>query len=303
MHRLPPFMPSKTEILKSRLPDAYRLLRACGVCPRACGVNRILNEKGFCGGGLLPRIASDNLHFGEEPPVSGFRGSGTIFLTGCTMHCAFCQNYPISQLGNGKTLTIRELANRMLRLQKSGAHNINFVTPTHFVPQIMAALYLACRAGFTLPVLYNSSGYESVEVLKLLDGIVDIYLPDMKYQDPVIAEKYSRIRNYPDINKAAVKEMLRQTGHLEIDEKGIAVRGLIIRHLILPNGSAGTREILKWIRDHLGSETHISLMRQYFPAHQAVNMPEMNTRISDDSYREAVRYMEELGLENGWIQE
>jgi len=290
------------ELLR-RIREAYRRLGSCDLCPHDCGVDRIRGQKGFCGAGLLPRIASANVHTGEEPPISGSRGSGTVFLSGCSLRCLFCQNYPISQQGNGVELTTRSLADRMLRLQKQGVHNINFVTPSHYLPQILAAVWLAIPAGFRLPLVWNTSGYEKLDALQLLDGVVDIYLPDMKYADDEPALRISSAPNYRDINRAALLEMLRQAGHLQLDQDGLAVRGLIIRHLVLPNGAAGTRETLEWIASHLGAETHISLMRQYFPAHHAPATPGLDRKISDNEYDEAVEALEEFGLENGWVQE
>jgi putative pyruvate formate lyase activating enzyme len=286
-----------------RVRAAYRRLAACDLCPHDCGVNRIKGERGICGAGLKPRIASANVHYGEEPPVSGTKGSGTIFFSGCSLKCIFCQNFPISQLGNGEQITTVELAARMLRLQRQGAHNINFVTPSHYLPQILAALWLAIPRGFSLPIVWNSSGYEKVDALKLLEGVVDVYLPDMKYVDDRCSREYSGAPAYRDFNRRAVSEMLRQVGHLQLDDEGIARRGLIIRHLVLPEGVAGSRETLAWISANLGSETHIALMNQYFPAHRAVSSETLGRKISDAEYDAAVAALEEFGLENGWVQE
>lgn len=290
------------ELLK-RVRDTYQKLKSCDLCPHECGVNRIKGETGVCGVALLPKIASANVHTGEEPPISGTKGSGTIFLTGCSLRCRFCQNFPISQLGNGTELTTGALAERMLRLQRQGGHNINFVTATHFMPQILAALWLAIPQGFRLPIVWNSSGYEKADMLRLLDGVVDIYLPDMKYSDDATAERLSSAPGYREINRIAVTEMLRQVGHLQLDEEGLATNGLIIRHLVLPEGLAGTRETLRWVADNLGRETNISLMRQYFPAHNAMLTDGIERKISDEEYDEAARYLEEFDLENGWVQE
>ncbi|WP_223922387.1 radical SAM protein [Geobacter sp. AOG2] len=290
------------ELLK-RVRTAYARLAACDLCPHDCGVNRLRGERGVCGAGAHPAIASANVHHGEEPPISGERGSGTIFLTGCSLKCRFCQNFPISQMGNGETITTKVLADRMLRLQRQGVHNINFVTPTHYLPQILAALYLAIPQGFRLPLVWNSSGYEKVDALALLDGVVDVFLPDMKYVVNETAERFSSAPGYRDHNRPAVREMLRQVGHLELDDEGLAVKGLIIRHLVLPDGLAGTRETLSWIAENLGTETHISLMRQYFPAHLAVDMPSLGRKITDDEYAEAVQALEDFDLENGWVQD
>ena len=289
--------------LLQRVREAYRRLAACDLCPHECGVNRIKGERGICGAGLKPKIASANVHHGEEPPISGTKGSGTVFLSGCSLKCIFCQNFPISQLGNGEEITIRELAVRMLRLQRQGVHNINFVTPTHYLPQILAALWLAIPQGFNLPIVWNSSGYEMVDALRLLDGVIDIFLPDMKYAEESISVELSAAPGYRDCNRSAVSEMLHQVGHLQLDEDGIAQCGLIIRHLVLPGGKAGSRETLAWIAKNLGSNTHIALMNQYFPAHRAVSSVIIGRKIDDEEYDEAVAALEEFGLENGWVQE
>jgi putative pyruvate formate lyase activating enzyme len=289
--------------LLQRIREAYRRLAACDLCPHDCGVNRIKGELGICGAGLKPKIASANVHRGEEPPISGTNGSGTIFLSGCSLTCVFCQNFPISQFNNGEEITTRELAVRMLKLQRQGVHNINFITPTHYLPQIMAALWLAIPDGFSLPVVWNTSGFENVDTLRLLDGVVDIYLPDMKYSDDCLAVEISSVSGYRDINRSAVHEMLRQVGHLSVDDKGIARNGLIIRHLVLPEHAAGTRETLKWIQENLGTETHISLMRQYFPAHKALAITGLDRKINDDEYEQTAEWLDEFGLENGWVQD
>jgi putative pyruvate formate lyase activating enzyme len=290
------------ELLK-RVREAYQRLGACDLCPHECGVNRIRGERGICGGGLKPRIASATVHRGEEPPISGTRGSGTIFFSGCNLKCRFCQNFPISQLGNGDEITTATLAQRMLRLQAQRAHNINFVTPTHCLPQILAALWLAIPAGFRLPIVWNSSGYETVDALRLLDGIVAVYLPDMKYVDDQTAQQFSSAPGYCAINRAAVAEMFRQAGHLQQDDEGAARKGLIIRHLVLPEGLAGTRETMAWIAGNLGKETHISLMKQYFPAHLAQESPGIDRKISDGEYDRALEALEAFDLENGWVQD
>lgn len=288
--------------LLQRVREGYRRLAACDLCPHDCGVNRIKDERGVCGAGLRPKIASANVHGGEEPPISGTRGSGTIFLSGCSLKCVFCQNFPISQLGNGQELSTFDLADRMIKLQRQGVHNINFVTPTHYLPQILAALLLAIPQGFLLPIVWNSSGYEKVDALRLLDGLVDIYLPDMKYSDDLYSVDISSAPAYRAINRQAVSEMLRQVGHFQADEQGIAVKGLIIRHLVLPERLAGSRDTLRWIAEHLGTETHIALMNQYFPAHLANSSESLGRKIVETEYEEAVELLEEFGLENGWVQ-
>lgn len=289
--------------LRERVRTAYARLRSCDLCPHRCRVDRLSGKTGFCRASLKPQIASATLHRGEEPPISGNRGSGTIFFSWCTLRCRFCQNFPISQLGNGEELSTSVLAERMLKLQRNGAHNINLVTPGHYLPQILAALLLAIPRGFRLPLVWNSNGYETVDTLTLLDGIVDIYLPDMKYADKEPAVRFSAAPGYRDINRPAVREMFRQVGQLLLDEAGIARRGLIIRHLVLPEGAAGSRETLRWIAETLGEETHLALMNQYFPAYQAEKTPGLQRKISDEEYEEAVKALHDYGLENGWVQE
>lgn len=289
--------------LRERVREAYSRLRSCDLCPHQCQVNRLKGETGFCRAGLKPQIASATLHRGEEPPISGTRGSGTIFFSWCTLRCRFCQNFPISQLGNGEELSTSGLAERMLKLQRLGAHNINLVTPGHYLPQILAALWLSIPKGFRLPLVWNSNGYETVDALELLEGVVDVYLPDMKYVDEGPAVNFSAAPGYHDINRAAIREMFRQVGQLQLDEEGIARRGLIIRHLVLPEGAAGSRETLRWIAENLGTETHVALMNQYFPAYQAEHTPGLQRRISDEEYAVAVEALHEFGLENGWVQE
>ena len=286
-----------------RIKRAYARLACCDLCPHACGANRLAGEAGLCGGGRTPRIASANIHRGEEPPISGTRGSGTIFLSGCTLNCRFCQNFPISQLRNGTDLSTGQLAEKMLGLQLKGAHNINFVTPSHFTPQILAALYLAIGKGFKLPIVWNTSGFERLDILALLDGVVDVYLPDMKYASEEEALKLSAASGYPEVNRLAVAEMLRQVGHLECDGEGIAKRGVIIRHLVLPKRKAGSAETLAWIAAELGCQTYIALMSQYFPAHLAAETPGIERRVTPEEYAEAVEALEALGLENGWVQD
>ena len=290
--------------LKRRIERAYAMLSQCRLCPRECGVDRLRGERGFCRAGAEPIVASWNVHPWEEPPISGTRGSGTIFFSGCTGRCLFCQNYPISQLGVGNTVSVQQLAEMMLELQDRGCHNINLVTPTHFVPQILAALELAIEGGLRLPLVYNTSGYERVETLQLLDGVVDIYLPDAKYADDETARRLSGFVRYVEANRAALREMFRQVGdELVLDGEGIARRGLIVRHLVLPEGLAGTPEVLRWIAENLSPRVHVSLMDQYFPAHKAVGHPVLGRKITAEEYAEALRAFEEAGLTNGWMQE
>ena len=265
-------------------------------------MDRTAGEVGVCGAGLKPMVSSHNAHFGEEPPISGSRGSGTIFLTNCNLKCVYCQNYPISQLGHGNEVTQDELAGMMLSLQARGCHNINFVTPTHYMPQILSSLALAAERGLTLPVVYNTGGYELVEVLRLLDGVVDIYMPDMRYSSDEAGLKYSGVPGYATHNRPAIREMHRQVGDLVVDAEGVAVRGLVIRLLVLPESVSGTEETLEFIAREVSTESFISLMAQYFPAHKAEATPPLDRRITRAEYGRALKKMMELGFSQGWAQ-
>jgi putative pyruvate formate lyase activating enzyme len=299
----PGYLKIPKEELVRRAQKAREMLKSCSICPNDCGVNRLEGEIGLCHAGANVKVASWNLHHGEEPPISGIRGSGTIFFSFCTLKCVYCQNWPISQKGNGKETDAAGLADMMLELKGRGAHNINFVTPTHYMPQILEALVIAVDKGFDLPIVYNTSGYEVVPALRLLDGIVDIYLPEMRYACDLQAKKYSRAKMYSMYNRAAIKEMFRQVGNLEVDEDGIAVRGLIIRHLVLPGGVSGTEEIMKFLSSEVSKEVHISLMAQYFPTYKSGTFPELDRKITADEYDAAVNIMEGYGLHEGWVQE
>jgi len=288
--------------LRERVRAAYGRLRNCDLCPRDCGIDRISGETGFCEAGLKPRIASANIHRGEEPPISGTRGSGTIFFSYCTLRCRFCQNFPISQMGNGEEITTGQLASRMLKLQKQGVHNINFVTPCHYLPQILAALLQAIPRGFRLPIVWNTSGYEKVDALQLLDGIVDIYLPDMKYDDPRAAAFCSGRKDYVKANRRALLEMWRQVGPLRLDSEGRALRGMLVRHLVLPGDLSGTRNCLRFLADRLGAGVWVSLMGQYFPAHRAPGMPPLDRKVTREEYEKAKACLEEFGLVQGFVQ-
>jgi len=303
MKQYPSYLNLSEVQFRDRIKQAYHCLQSCRLCPHHCGVNRIAGQKGFCRSTVQMQISSFNAHFGEEPPISGTKGSGTIFFTNCTLRCLYCQNYPISQLGNGNPVSISDLSGMMLDLQKQKCHNINLVTPTHFVPQIIEAVRESRSSGLHIPLVYNTCGYESLVTLQLLDGIIDIYLPDSKYVDNLIAEKYSRAENYFSVMKEALEEMYRQVGDLKIDKEGIAVSGLLVRHLVLPHNLAGTDKVLKWIAGKLSKETYISLMAQYFPAFQASDYPELSRRINHGEYRKARDAFERCGLKNGWIQE
>ncbi len=281
----------------------YHLMRACGICPRRCGAKRLSGEKGACHASKLPEVSSHNLHYGEEPPISGTRGSGTIFLTHCSLRCIFCQNYPISHLGHGTPISVKRLATMMLSLQDRGAHNINFVTPTHYTPQIAHAIVLARRQGLSIPIVYNTSGYERVETLRLLDGFVDIYMPDIKFAYPETAQRYAAAPDYFKIARRAVKEMYRQVGNLILDEEGIAKKGLLIRHLVLPGHVDETVEILRFIAEEISPHTYLSLMSQYFPAFKATDDCDLSRRLRKDEYETAKHYLNRYHLDFGWIQE
>ena len=289
--------------LKQKAEQAAGLLEACRICPRACGVNRLKGQTGFCRTGRDAVVCSAFAHQGEEPALSGSRGSGTIFFTHCNMRCVYCQNYLFSQEGEGRCVTVRELADTMLRLQKTGCHNINVVTPTHVMPQIVQALYLAAQEGLEIPLVYNTSGYEKAEILHWLDGIVDIYLPDMRYAEEQPAIAYSSAPGYPRHNQESVLEMFRQHPTAAFDKDGVMTRGLVVRHLVLPDGLAGTQQIFPFIAQRLSPKVFISLMSQYFPAYEANGFPAIARRVSLQEYEAAVALLEQHGLVNGWVQE
>jgi len=286
---------------KGLFPEIIRkasgMLEKCSVCPRRCGVDRTRGETGFCRSGDLPEISSYGPHFGEERPLVGRRGSGTIFMTWCNLGCIFCQNYSISRLGEGSRISFDDLSRIMVQLQRRGCHNINFVSPSHFVPQILKALPGAIESGMSVPLVYNTGGYDSVETLKLLDGIFDIYMPDFKYTSHAAAEKYSEAPDYPEVVMAALKEMHRQTGDLEMDEEGIALRGLLVRHLVLPGGLAGTREAMRFLARKISRDTYVNIMDQYHPCGDLIppGSP-LVRRITRDEYREAVNAAREEGI-------
>ena len=279
------------------MAEAFARLEACDICARECGVNRRLSTEGAgCRTGERAMVSSYGPHFGEETPLVGRGGSGTIFFSWCNLRCQYCQNYEISQAGMGGEVELDDLARMMLNLQSQGCHNINFVSPSHVVPQILAGLLIAAEAGLRLPLVYNTGGFDSLKTLALLDGVVDIYMPDMKYADASVARRYSKIRDYPAANQAAVKEMHRQVGDLAMDERGVAQRGLLVRHLVLPDGLAGTTEIVRFLRDQVSANTYINVMAQYRPCFRAGEYPPLDRRITSEEYAEAIRLAEEVGL-------
>jgi len=289
--------------LDERIEALESLLAKCSLCPWECGVNRTKGEKGVCQAGDTLTVAKTLPHFGEEPALAGQNGSGTIFFTYCHLRCRFCQNYQISQQHLGNPMSSGQLADTMISLQEKGCHNINFVSPTHFLPMIIRALKEAMVEGLTLPLVYNSNGYEKKEILKLLDGIIDIYLPDAKYGDDSQARELSGAQHYTRYNLSALEEMYRQVGPLQINEQGIAERGLIIRHLVLPHDLSGTEKVLKMIKEHIGTKAHLSLMGQYFPAYRAHEQGKINRKLTGEEYQKCLTLLDKYGFENGWCQE
>ena len=282
--------------LRERIDTALSLLESCSVCPRNCGVNRLTDDVGTCQTLREAIVSSYGPHFGEEAPLVGKHGSGTIFFTNCNLRCLFCQNYSISQLSEGQRASKKELARIMLFLQAKGCHNINLVSPTHVVPQILEALELAVESGLHLPLVYNSGGYDSVGTLRILDGVIDIYMPDMKYGDAEIAGELSDVENYPEVNRAAIKEMHRQTGDLEVNGEGLAKRGLLIRHLVLPLGLAGTKSIMSFLSSEVSRNTYVNIMDQYDPCYKAFQVPSLRRRISSVEFGEALSFAREAGI-------
>ena len=281
--------------LLERAHAARRREAACDLCGRACGVNRA-ERTGACRTGTRARVASFGPHHGEERPLSGWNGSGTIFFAWCNMRCVYCQNSEISQAPAGRELEIDELAAMMLELQRQGCHNINLVSPSHVVAEMLDALVLAARSGLRLPLVYNSGGYDSPAALELLDGVIDIYLPDMKYGQAAAARGYSKVRSYPRINQAAVLEMHRQVGDLQLDEQGLAVRGLLVRHLVLPCRLAGTRQTMQFLAQEISTLTYVNIMRQYRPAYLASDYPQLNRRPTVEEMEQAYRWARQAGL-------
>ncbi|MEW5746728.1 MAG: radical SAM protein [Nitrospirota bacterium] len=286
---------SRTEI-GNRVAAAEAMLEQCTLCRRLCTIDRTAGELGACRTGTKPLVASWGPHFGEERPLVGRSGSGAIFFANCNLGCIFCQNWDISHVCSGSELSFERLAEVMLELQEEGCHNINLVTPTHQMPMILRSVAIAIERGLKLPLVYNCGGYEPLEALRILDGIIDIYMPDFKYADPEAGSRYSLVKDYPQVAGAAVKEMHRQVGDLVIDERGIAVRGLLVRHLVLPGGIAGTRKVVRFIAEEISKDTYINIMDQYHPAYHAFGHPPLDRRITREEYDEAVRAALDAGL-------
>jgi putative pyruvate formate lyase activating enzyme len=284
--------------LRNRADLAFARMEQCDLCARRCSTNRLLGDLGTCKTGLQARVSSYGPHMGEEDPLRGWKGSGTIFFARCNLRCVFCQNHDISQTDAGDEVTSQELAGIMLELQAMGCHNINLVSPSHVVPQILVAITLAAQAGLRIPMVYNTGGYDALETLQILDGIVDIYMPDMKFANAGNAKRYSRTLNYPQVNYAAIREMYRQVGDLQTDDNGLATRGLLVRHLVLPRNLAGTKQIVKFLAEEISTNTYLNLMAQYRPAYNAGRYPELNRRITPSEYNAAVRMAKSAGLTN-----
>lgn len=284
-------------VLAGRVRQLWSIYRSCRLCPRQCGVNRLKGETGVCRSTSRAKVFSAHAHFGEERPLVGRGGSGTIFFSNCSLLCQYCQNWEINHRGDGSYVSDDQIGRLMLDLQNAGCHNINVVTPTHIVPNIINGLRAAIARGLRVPIVYNCGGYESLEVIKLLDGIVDIYLPDFKYNDTKMAEKYSSgAAGYPEAAAAAIEEMHRQVGELVVDERGIALRGLMIRHLVLPRNIAGTDRFTAWVASRLTRSTYVNIMAQYRPEHRARDYPELSRRVSSDEFKQALDWARAAGL-------
>ena len=286
--------------LRNRVRVLEGFLEPCLLCPRGCRAHRLKGGIGYCGAGPELMVSSAFPHFGEEPPLVGHHGSGTIFLTHCNLRCVFCQNYDISHLGKGDPVTPSEMARVMIRLQEMGCHNINFVTPTHYAPQIAASLLKAVEMGLRIPIVYNCSGYESLEVIRLLERIIDIYMPDAKYMDESVSKRFSNAPDYPEVLKGVLKEMHRQVGDLSINSEGMAERGLLIRHLVMPGGTASSEEVFKFIAQEVSASSYVNIMDQYRPEYRAREYPEINRRIIHKEYLEVIQVARRFRLYRGF---
>lgn len=279
------------------------MLDNCTLCPHNCKVNRLEGKKGRCKCDNTLKIALASLHMFEEPCISGANGSGTVFFTNCNLNCIYCQNYEISQGGKGKEITIQTLADIFIKQQEKGAHNINLVTPTMYVYQIIEAIKIARKNGLKIPIIYNSNGYENIETIKMLNGYIDVYLPDLKYYTNELSKKYSNVDNYFEVATNAIKEMYSQVGNAIFDDNAIIQKGVIIRHLVLPNHIQNTKNILKWINENMPKDIYVSVMAQYFPTYKAKNDSLINRKLNKKEYKEVFNYLYSLDLQNGYIQE
>ena len=278
-------------------------LDKCEICPRKCEVNRNNNQIGWCKSTDRVKIGLYSIHNFEEPCISGDKGSGTVFFSNCTMNCIFCQNYEISQLGKGKEISIEELSNIFIMQQEKGVHNINLVTPTSYVYQIIEAIKIAKVKGLNIPIVYNTNGYENIETIKALNGYVDVYLPDLKYAEEKLATEYSGAKNYFEVATKAIKEMIKQVGKIKLNEDGIIQKGVIIRHLVLPNHIENSKKVLLWIKQNLPNDIYVSIMAQYFPTYKAKENQELNRKLTKKEWEQIEKYVEEIDIENGFIQE
>lgn len=278
------------------------MLEKCRICPHNCGINRLDGQVGRCKSKDTVKIALYSTHNFEEPCISGKKGSGTVFFSNCNMNCVFCQNYEISQQGKGKEISIQELADIFIKQQEKDVENINLVTPTSYVPQIIEAIKISREAGLKIPIVYNTNAYEKVETLKMLEGYIDIYLPDLKYSDDLLAKRLSKVDNYFEIATNAIKEMHRQVGQTVFNKDGIMQKGMIIRHLVLPNHILNSRRVLKWINDNM-NDVYVSVMAQYFPTYKSKKIEDINRKLTKEEYEEIENYLYRLNLENGYIQE
>ena len=279
------------------------LLEKCEICPHKCKVNRIKNQVGRCKSKSTVKVAKASVHNFEEPCISKINGSGTVFFSNCNLNCVFCQNYEISQLGLGKEISIDELSNVFLKLQNENVNNINLVTPTSYVPQIIEAIKIAKNNGLKIPIVYNTNSYENVETLKLLEGYIDIYLPDLKYAENDLAKQYSNINNYFEIATKAIKEMYRQVGNIEFDKNGIAKKGIIIRHLVMPNHIENSKKVLQWIKYNMPDDIFVSVMNQYFPTYKAKEFKDINRKLTNREMKKIEEFIYSLNFKNGYIQD
>ncbi len=279
------------------------MLEKCTICPHNCGINRLERQIGRCKASDKVRIALYSTHEFEEPCISGEKGSGTVFFSNCNLSCIYCQNYEISQLGKGKDISIEELAEIFIKQQDKGVENINLVTPTSYTLQIIEAIKMAKQKGLAIPILYNTNGYEKIETLKLLEGYIDIYLPDLKYAEDKIGLEYSKVNNYFSIATKAIQEMIRQVGVPKLDDRGMIKKGVMVRHLVLPNHIENSKKVLKWLKENLPNEIYISVMAQYFPTYQAKNVEKLSRKLTKEEWEEIESYIDKIGIENGYVQE
>lgn len=289
--------------LKNKVKKLNKILNNCSICPHKCGINRYSGTDGFCNSGVKPVVSTSMVHHGEEPPISGSTGSGTIFFSNCNMRCVYCQNYQISQESEGEEISVEMLADNMIELQEKGVHNINLVSPTIWVPQIVEAFLIAKKSGLDLPFVYNTGGYDNPGIIKMLDGIIDVYMPDIRYSNSFLAKKYSGIEDYVKFNRDSILEMYHQVGDLELDKDGIVKKGLLIRLLVLPENIGGIKDTLDFIKNRLSSNIYLSIMAQYHPVYMANGYPELSRRANTGEYLEIVEYARKLGLDCGWTQD